>query len=155
MTSCAYNLVLCHADETGCREHAERMIDACAWNTSGGRCVDAARCRLAVRRFYTAHAQNSKRFRSLLFCGCEAGDQLCASVRRAFHPACTAAELPPPSCHDVIHTCNQQADCRYVYTVVHKQSNRHSSRRSSNWTVLKTFSLDHSSEGRVMSWLKN
>jgi len=115
MSSCAYNLVLCHADETGCRQHAERMIGACAWNTSGGHCVDTARCRLAVRRFYTAHVPpSSQRFRPLLFCDCEAENQLCTSVRRAFHPACTAAELPPPSCRDVIDTCNQQPDCRYA-----------------------------------------
>ena len=109
---CTYNLVLCHSDETGCRLYAARMIDACAWNISGGHCVDVVRCRHAVRRFYTAHAPNDKRFRSLLFCRCEQGDQLCTSVRQAFHPACTAIQLPPPSCHDVINTCNEDADCR-------------------------------------------
>jgi len=116
VTSCTYNLVLCHADETGCRPHAVRMIDACAWNISGGRCVDVVQCRAAVRRFYTAHASNSQRFRSLLFCRCEHGDQVCTSVRQAFHPACTALQLPPPSCHDVINTCNEHADCRYSWT---------------------------------------
>ena len=112
VTSCSYNLVLCHADETGCRQYAARMIDACAWNTSGGHCVDAARCRHAVRLFYTAHAPNNDHFRSLLFCRCEHDDQPCTSVRQAFHPACIAIQLPPPSCHDVINSCNEDADCR-------------------------------------------
>ena len=113
ISSCTYNLALCHADQTGCRQQAARMIDACAWNVSGGHCADVVRCRDAVRRFYTTHAPDRERFRSLLFCHCEHGDQLCTSVRRAFHPACTAIQLPPPSCHDVINTCNQDADCRY------------------------------------------
>jgi len=120
VASCTYNLVLCHADETGCRQRAVHMIDACAWNVSGGHCADVVRCRNAVRRFYTTRAPNSdERFRSLLFCRCGHGDQLCTSVRRAFHPACTAIQLPPPSCEDVINTCNQQADCRSVYWLIH------------------------------------
>jgi len=118
VASCTYNLVLCHADETGCRQYARRMIDACAWNISGGHCADVVQCRNAVRRFYTAHERNYERFRSLLFCRCRPGDQLCASVRQAFHPACTTIQLPPPSCHDVINTCSQNADCRFTKILV-------------------------------------
>lgn len=110
VTSCTYNLAQCHADETGCRAQAARMIDACAWNVSGGHCDDVTRCRSAVRRFYEPDEERLRR--ALLFCRCERGDQPCTSVRRAFLPACTAIQLPPPSCRDVIDTCNQEAECR-------------------------------------------
>jgi hypothetical protein len=81
-----------------------------------------------MRRFYTTTTtENAAEFnlrlrRALLFCQCgegvENGDSddgygACRAVRGTFQrPACTAVELPPPDCRDVIDRCDNDVECR-------------------------------------------
>lgn len=127
--SCLRAFVDCHTKAHGCRSEAEHFVSTCSagWNSSSNAGCDVTQkesCRNAMRRFYAATLAPDVDLRlALLFCRCsrsniedydlDEGQTACRAIRGTFQrPVCTAIELPPPDCRDIIDRCDKDDDCK-------------------------------------------
>ncbi|KAM9156383.1 GDNF family receptor alpha-like [Pangshura tecta] len=85
-------------------------------------------CQAAIRFFYQNMPFNVAQM--LTFCDCTQPDESCQQAKELLHgKPCAVNIVPPPSCLNVIHRCQENELCRKKYEVFRSRCWRHVTKR--------------------------
>ncbi|NXX23013.1 GFRAL protein, partial [Podargus strigoides] len=109
----------CVEDEV-CNKQLSLYLKVCLVNKK----CNMEECQEAVRFFY----QNMpfEVAQMMTFCDCTQPDESCHRARELLHgKPCAVTAVPPPSCLNVIHMCEENELCRKKYTTFRSKCWRH------------------------------
>ncbi|XP_063245451.1 GDNF family receptor alpha-like isoform X2 [Prinia subflava] len=116
----------CIEDEV-CNKQLSLYLKVCSVNKK----CNAEGCQAAIRFFY----QNMpfEVAQMMIFCDCIQRDESCHRAKELIHgKPCAVAAVPPPSCLDVIHMCEENESCRKKYTTFQSKCWRHVTKKCYN-----------------------
>ncbi|XP_032911784.1 GDNF family receptor alpha-like isoform X2 [Catharus ustulatus] len=108
----------CVEDEV-CNKQLSLYLKVCSVNK-----CNVEGCQAAIRFFY----QNMpfEVAQMMIFCDCIQHDESCHRAKELLHgKPCAVPVVPPPSCLNVIHTCEENELCRRKYTTFRSKCWRH------------------------------
>ncbi|NWR63984.1 GFRAL protein, partial [Bucorvus abyssinicus] len=109
----------CVEDEV-CNKQLSLYLKVCSVNKK----CNTEECQAAIRFFY----QNMpfEVAQMMTFCDCIQSDESCHRAKELLHgKPCAVTAVPPPSCLNVIHMCEENELCREKYTTFHSKCWRH------------------------------
>ncbi|XP_076191426.1 GDNF family receptor alpha-like [Aptenodytes patagonicus] len=109
----------CVEDEV-CNKQLSLYLKVCSVNKK----CNMEECQAAIRFFY----QNMpfEVAQMMTFCDCIQPDESCHRARELLHgKPCAVTAVPPPSCLNVIHVCEENELCRKKYTTFRSKCWRH------------------------------
>ncbi|KAJ7403489.1 GDNF family receptor alpha-like protein [Willisornis vidua] len=109
----------CVEDEV-CNKQLSLYLKVCSVNKK----CNMEECQAAIRFFY----QNmpSKVAQMMIFCDCIQYDESCHRAKELLHgKTCALTAVPPPSCLNVVHMCEENELCRKKYTTFRSKCWRH------------------------------
>ncbi|NWI91451.1 GFRAL protein, partial [Pitta sordida] len=109
----------CVEDEV-CNKQLSLYLKVCSVNKK----CNMEECQAAIKFFY----QNMpfEVAQMMIFCDCIQHDESCHRAKELLHgKSCAVTAVPPPSCLNVIHTCEENELCRKKYTTFRKKCWRH------------------------------
>ncbi|NXV94111.1 GFRAL protein, partial [Calonectris borealis] len=109
----------CVEDEV-CNKQLSLYLKVCSVNKK----CNMEECQAAIRFFY----QNMpfEVAQMMTFCDCSQPDESCHRAKELLHgKPCAVTAVPPPSCLNVIHMCEENELCRKKYTTFRSKCWRH------------------------------
>ncbi|XP_014804071.1 PREDICTED: GDNF family receptor alpha-like, partial [Calidris pugnax] len=113
----------CVEDEV-CNKQLSLYLKVCSVNKK----CDMEECQAAIRFFY----QNMpfEVAQMMTFCDCVPSDESCHRAKDLLHgKPCAVTAVPPPSCLNVIHMCEENELCRKKYTAFRSKCWRHMTKK--------------------------
>ncbi|KAM9002944.1 GDNF family receptor alpha-like [Sarcophilus harrisii] len=118
--SCLEAAQICVGDVT-CNKQLALYIKACS---ATGRPCNLTQCQAAIRFFYQNMPFNIGQM--LALCDCAPADIPCQKSKDVLHNnSCAGNVVPPPSCLDIIHSCQDDEICRSHYETFQSKCWRH------------------------------
>ncbi|XP_074120811.1 GDNF family receptor alpha-like [Sminthopsis crassicaudata] len=118
--SCLEAAQICVGDVT-CNKQLALYIKACS---ATGRPCNLTQCQAAIRFFYQNMPFNIGQM--LALCDCAPTDIPCQKSKDVLHNnSCAGNVVPPPSCLDIIHSCQDDKICRSYYETFQSKCWRH------------------------------
>ncbi|KFV10080.1 GDNF family receptor alpha-like, partial [Pterocles gutturalis] len=100
----------CVEDEV-CNKQLSRYLKVCSVNKK----CNMEECQAAIRFFYGNMPFEVAQM--MTFCDCMQPDESCHRAKELLHgKSCAITAVPPPSCLNVIHMCEENELCRKKYT---------------------------------------
>ncbi|NWH32546.1 GFRAL protein, partial [Chloropsis hardwickii] len=116
----------CVEDEV-CNKQLSLYLKVCSVNKK----CNVEGCQAAIRFFY----QNMpfEVAQMMIFCDCIQHDESCHRAKELLHgKPCAVSVVPPPSCLNVIHMCEENELCRKKYTTFRSKCWRHVTKKCYN-----------------------
>ncbi|NXI60614.1 GFRAL protein, partial [Chloroceryle aenea] len=116
----------CVEDEV-CNKQLSLYLKVCSVNKK----CNMKECQAAIRFFY----QNMpfEVAQMMTFCDCIQNDESCYRAKELLHGKhCAVTAVPPPSCLNVIHMCEENDLCRKKYTTFQSKCWRHVTKKCYN-----------------------
>ncbi|KFP75416.1 GDNF family receptor alpha-like, partial [Acanthisitta chloris] len=102
-----------------CNKQLSLYLRVCSVNK-----CNVEECQAAIRFFY--RNMPFEVAQRMIFCDCIQHDESCHRAKELLHgKPCAATAVPPLSCLDVIHMCEENKLCRKKYTTFHSKCWRH------------------------------
>ncbi|XP_052665203.1 GDNF family receptor alpha-like isoform X3 [Harpia harpyja] len=109
----------CVEDEV-CNKQLSLYLKVCSVNKK----CNMEECQAAIRFFYRNMPFEVAQM--MTFCDCIQPDESCHRAKELLHgKPCAVTAVPPPSCLNVIHTCEENELCRKKYTIFWSKCWRH------------------------------
>ncbi|NXI39282.1 GFRAL protein, partial [Galbula dea] len=109
----------CVEDEV-CNKQLSLYLKVCSVNKK----CNMEDCQAAIRFFYGNMPFEVAEM--LMFCDCIQSDESCHRAKELLHGVpCTVTAVPPPSCLNIIHICEENELCRKKYTTFLSKCWRH------------------------------
>ncbi|KAM4681041.1 GDNF family receptor alpha-like [Amazona ochrocephala] len=109
----------CVEDEV-CNKQLSLYLKACSVNKK----CNMEECQAALRFFYENMPFEVAQM--MIFCDCTQPDESCHRAKELLHgKPCAVTAVPPPSCLNVIHMCEENELCRKKYTAFRSKCWRH------------------------------
>ncbi|XP_066170402.1 GDNF family receptor alpha-like [Sylvia atricapilla] len=128
----------CIEDEV-CNKQLSLYLKVCSVNKK----CNVEGCQAAIRFFYRNMPFEVAQM--MIFCDCIQRDESCHRAKELLHgKPCAVAVVPPPSCLNVIHMCEENELCRKKYTTFRSKCWRHVTKKCYNdEACLETLLKDH------------
>ncbi|XP_061210924.1 GDNF family receptor alpha-like isoform X2 [Neopsephotus bourkii] len=109
----------CVEDEV-CNKQLSLYLKACSVNKK----CNMDECQAALRFFYENMPFEVAQM--MIFCDCTQPDESCHRAKELLHgKPCAVTAVPPPSCLNVIHMCEENELCRKKYTAFQSKCWKH------------------------------
>ncbi|NWI48800.1 GFRAL protein, partial [Calyptomena viridis] len=109
----------CVEDEV-CNKQLSLYLKVCTVNKK----CNMEECRAAIKFFYQNMPFGVAEM--MIFCDCTQHDETCHRAKELLHgKSCAVTEVPPPSCLNVIHMCEENELCRKKYTTFRSKCWKH------------------------------
>ncbi|KAM9018751.1 GDNF family receptor alpha-like isoform 2-T2 [Ara ararauna] len=116
----------CIEDEV-CNKQLSLYLKACSVNKK----CNMEECQAALRFFYENMPFEVAQM--MIFCDCTQPDESCHRAKELLHgKPCAVTAVPPPSCLNVIHMCEENESCRKKYTAFRSKCWRHVTKKCYN-----------------------
>ncbi|XP_014118748.1 PREDICTED: GDNF family receptor alpha-like [Pseudopodoces humilis] len=116
----------CIEDEV-CNKQLSLYLKVCSVNKK----CNVEGCQAAIRFFYRNMPFEVAQM--MIFCDCIQHDESCHRAKELLHgKPCAVTVVPPPSCLNVIHMCEENESCRKKYTTFRSKCWRHVTKKCYN-----------------------
>ncbi|TRZ23822.1 hypothetical protein HGM15179_003293 [Zosterops borbonicus] len=116
----------CIEDEV-CNKQLSLYLKVCSVNKK----CNVEGCQAAIRFFYRNMPFEVAQM--MIFCDCIQRDESCHRAKELLHgKPCAVTVVPPPSCLNVIHMCEENESCRKKYTTFRSKCWRHVTKKCYN-----------------------
>ncbi|XP_057270012.1 GDNF family receptor alpha-like isoform X2 [Pezoporus wallicus] len=116
----------CIEDEV-CNKQLSLYLKACSVNKE----CNMEECQAALRFFYENMPFEVAQM--MIFCDCTQPDESCHRAKELLHgKPCAVTAVPPPSCLNIIHMCEENELCRKKYTAFQSKCWRHVTKKCYN-----------------------